>query len=90
MVQVGERMVNPRTGQTMIFRQTSRDTHGRLLQFESFNEPDGAAEPEHIHPHQESSCEVLSGQLTFRIDGGERVLQAGDTVTIPAGVPHYF
>ena len=90
MVQVGERMVNPRTGQTMILRQTAADTNGALLEIESYNEPDRLGEPEHIHPLQESSCDVLSGQLTFRIDGVERVLRAGDTVTIPAGVPHRF
>jgi quercetin dioxygenase-like cupin family protein len=90
MVRVGASMVNPRTGQTMFFRQTTRDTKGELFQSESFNEPHGPAEPEHIHPLQESSCEVLSGVLTFRIDGVEQVLRAGDKVTIPVGVPHYF
>jgi quercetin dioxygenase-like cupin family protein len=90
MVQVSERMVNPRTGQTMIFQQTARDTNGALLEIESFNEPHRLGEPEHIHPLQESSCEVLSGQLTFRIAGVEHVLRAGDKVTIPAGVPHCF
>lgn len=90
MGQVGERMVNPCTGQTMIFRQTSRDTNGELLQIETFNEPHGPAEGEHVHPLQESSCEVLSGRLTFRIDGEDRVLRAGDRVAIPAGMPHYF
>lgn len=90
MTQVGERMVNPRTGQTMIFQQTARNTNGALLEVETFNEAHRLGEPEHIHPVQESSCEVLSGQLTFRINGVERVLEAGDRVTIPARVPHHF
>jgi quercetin dioxygenase-like cupin family protein len=90
MVRVGERLTNPRTGQTMIFRQTAAETNGALLEIETFNEPQRLGEPEHIHPLQESSCDVLSGQLTFHIDGVERVLRAGDTVTIPAGVPHRF
>lgn len=90
MVQVGERLTNPRTGQTMIFRQTAAETNGALLEIETFNEPHRLGEPEHTHPLQESSCEVLSGQLTFHIDGVERVLRAGERVTIPVGVPHHF
>jgi quercetin dioxygenase-like cupin family protein len=86
----GRAIVNPRTGQTMIFRQTAADTNGRLLQIECFNEPQEPIEPEHIHPNQDSRCQVLTGALTFRIDGVERVVRAGETVTIPAGERHCF
>lgn len=90
MAYLDQKIVNPRTGQTMIFRQTARETHGQLLQIECFSEPTGATEPEHIHPKQESRTEILSGELTFRIAGQERVARAGDVVTIPAKVPHSF
>lgn len=83
-------LVNPRTGQTLTFRQRTEDTNGSLLEIETFNEPHRLGEPEHIHPLQESSCDVLCGQLTFRIDGVEHVLKAGNGIAIPAGVPHHF
>jgi len=64
-----EEIHNPRTGQRMRFRQTGEDTDGALLQIESVNPPTGVAEPEHVHPNQESRAEVMSGTLRFVVDG---------------------
>jgi quercetin dioxygenase-like cupin family protein len=85
-----EEIHNPRTGQRMRFRQTGEDTDGVLLQIESVNPPTGVAEPEHVHPNQESRAEVISGTLRFVVEGEERRLGPGEGITIPAGVPHYF
>jgi quercetin dioxygenase-like cupin family protein len=85
-----EEIHNPRTGQRMRFRQTADDTAGALLQIESVNPPSGVAEPEHIHPHQESRVEVIAGALRFVVDGEEHRVGPGDSLTIPAGTPHYF
>lgn len=81
---------NPRTGQRMIFRKTGKDTNGQLLEVESFNPPSPMAEPEHVHPFQESGCDVISGVLKFKIDGKVQTVRAGESVVIPAGIPHYF
>jgi hypothetical protein len=62
MMKTGEAIVNPRTGQRMIFRQTAGDTGGALLQIETVN-PRGPAEPEHVHPHQESRAAVLTADF---------------------------
>lgn len=85
----GDEIVNPRTGQRMIFRRTAGDTGGALLQIETVN-PRGPAEPEHVHPHQESSATVLAGTLHFRIRGRVQVVRVGETVVIPPNTPHYF
>jgi quercetin dioxygenase-like cupin family protein len=74
----------------MIFLQTAHDTNGALFQVESFNPAHSPAEPEHTHPFQESSCKVLTGTLRFRINGVEQTVKAGETVTIPPGIPHNF
>lgn len=89
MAQTNEEIVNPRTGQRMIFRQTAADTNGALLQVETVNPP-GPAEPEHIHPEQVSSAEVLAGALTFNVAGTVHRVPAGEKIVIPAGVPHFF
>ena len=73
----------------MIFRQTAADTGGTLLQIETFN-PRGPAEPEHVHPRQESNARVLAGALHFSVRGEVRVVRVGEMITIPANVPHYF
>jgi quercetin dioxygenase-like cupin family protein len=90
MGQTSQEIRNPRTGQTMRFRQTADDTEGALLQIESINPPTGVAEPEHVHPNQESRAEVIAGTLRFVVEGRERRLGPGDAITIPAGTPHYF
>jgi quercetin dioxygenase-like cupin family protein len=90
MAQSGETIVNPRTGQTMTFRQTARDTGGRLLQIDCNNAPHGPREPEHIHPFQESRMEVFSGALRVSSGGVERVVGPGEVMTIPPRTPHHF
>lgn len=44
----------------------------------------------HIHPNQESSCELLSGTLHFWVAGKEHILRPGDQLIVPAGFPHCF
>ena len=81
---------NPRTGQSMTFLTTARETNGELLRIECFHEPRGPKEPVHTHPLQESRFEILAGQLAFDLDGSLRVAAAGDVVTIAAGTRHCF
>jgi quercetin dioxygenase-like cupin family protein len=81
---------NPRTGQQMRFLRTAADTDGAVLQIETVNPPTGVAEPTHVHPHQETRAERVSGTLRFVVDGKEQRLDPGEAITIPAGVPHHF
>ena len=90
MGQTEQEIRNLRTGQRMRFRQTADETDGALLQIESVNPPTGVAEPEHVHPNQESRAEVIAGTLCFVVEGQERRLGPGEAITIPAGTPHYF
>lgn len=80
---------NPRTGQRMRFLDTD-EPPGALLRIETVNPPTAVAEPEHVHPRQESSARVISGTLRFTVEGAERRLGPGDSITIPAGTPHFF
>ncbi len=50
MAHADEQIVNPRTGQAMIFHKTARDTDSALLRVETINPSHGPAEPEHVHP----------------------------------------
>lgn len=50
----------------------------------------GAANPEHHHPDCEEVLHVLEGRIAHaREDGGEVEMSAGDTITLPAGAPHF-
>ncbi len=90
MTQSGSEILNSRTGQRTLFLRTSADTDGAYLRTETFHPPHQPPEPEHVHPFQESRCEVLSGTLRFRIAGSERTVGPGQAVDIPRNVPHYF
>lgn len=50
MVKAGDEIVNPRTGQRMVFLKTGTETGGELLQIDSYNPPNAPLEPEHVHP----------------------------------------
>jgi quercetin dioxygenase-like cupin family protein len=90
MAHAGQEIENPRTGQRMTFLVTAAESGGELLRLESFNPPTGIDEPTHVHPHQESFTQVLTGTLRFRVAGVVHELGPGDTLTIPAGTPHGF
>lgn len=44
----------------------------------------------HVHPLQEERFEVLGGTMKFRYGRRKIVAEAGETVTVPAGVVHNF
>ena len=58
------------------------------LEVEVRYEPGGKPPPKHFHPHQDEHFEVLTGTLSFRVDGDERTLAAGETIDIPRGKVH--
>jgi quercetin dioxygenase-like cupin family protein len=43
--------------------------------------------PEHSH-HNEQITMIEKGALKFAIDGGHKVVRAGETLVIPPNVPH--
>lgn len=88
MAQAEQTIVNPRTGQTMRFLQTSADTNGAHLRVEIIHPAIGPIEAEHVHPRQQTSIEVVSGTLQVRIKGREQTVPAGRKVIIPRNTPH--
>lgn len=66
------------------------ELRGDLLRIESVHPPSDDREPLHIHPKQVSGGEVVSGSLTFEVDGQERRLTPGESISIPANTPHRF
>lgn len=82
----GQQIANPRTGQRLKFLTISPQE----LRIETLNPPSSIREPAHVHPHQETGAEVLSGTLVFEVQGDRRDVSAGETITIPANTPHHF
>ena len=85
-MKVGQQITNPRTGQLM----TLISTDPAELQLDTVNPATAVREPMHVHPHQASGAELLSGSLIFEVAGERRRIVAGEKITIPANTPHRF
>ncbi|MBC7905110.1 MAG: cupin domain-containing protein [Gemmatimonadaceae bacterium] len=79
---------NPITKQHIRFLKTARDTNGEFLEMEAFYEANSKEPVAHYHPSQKEDFVVQEGQLTVKLDGRLKVLHAGETLHIPAGVVH--
>jgi hypothetical protein len=58
---------NPATGERIVFRRTTDETGGELLEMDDFWALPDHRTPEHSHPEMEESWEVVSGRPTLRI-----------------------
>lgn len=86
MAHEGQQISNPRTGQQMTFLEVREE----LLRIDMVNPVADEREPLHVHPHQESGAELISGSLVFEVDGVQRKLAPGESISIPANAPHRF
>jgi quercetin dioxygenase-like cupin family protein len=90
MAYAGQTLDNPISGERITFRKTAADTAGELLEIDLELAPDGHVPGKHVHPKQEERFEVLSGTMKFKMGRKTVVAEAGDVVTVPAGVAHKF
>ncbi len=89
MAKAGDEIANPVTGHRIVFRKTTQETDGELLQMEWIGRPGWRAGPVHVHSWQEERFEVLSGTLGSHVAGAERAHKPGDgAVVVPAGVEY--
>lgn len=63
---------NPVIGDRVVFRQTTAETEGALLEFDMFIRPGASGPPEHVHPSSAERFEVLRGTLRARVAGTAR------------------
>ncbi len=88
MARAGDELVNPISGERIVFRRTAGETAGELLEMDAHWTRPGRRAPEHRHPQMEERWEVIAGSACFRIDGVEHVSGPGDTVVALPGVAH--
>lgn len=68
--------------------ETSAMTGGKYVRSRIVFAAGGLRVPAHIHPYQDEELKVISGKLTYFLDGKKHVAEAGTTVLLPKGVGH--
>jgi len=88
MVQAGDAIENPVTGERMTFIRTSAQTGGALAEMDLELSPTAFLAAEHIHLHQDEKFDVLEGRIRLRFRGDEYLRGPGESVVVPAGSAH--
>src|SRR4051812_38170229 len=90
MINPGQMLSNPVTGERFTFIDTAATTGGELLRFELALRPGGAVPIPHVHPIQTERFEVVEGRLRFRLGLRAIVAGPGEVVEVAPGVAHSF
>jgi quercetin dioxygenase-like cupin family protein len=90
MINPGDRLENPVTGEVLVFRTTAAETGGELVRVETIVEPDGFVAAAHVHPAQTERFEILEGTVGLRVGRETVIAGPGDVAVVEPGTPHRF
>ncbi len=88
MAHAGQTIENPVSGARITFRKTTKDTNGKLVEYDHVLKPHTGKVSEHIHLAQEERFEIITGRACYRLHGVERHARAGESVIIQPGSRH--
>jgi quercetin dioxygenase-like cupin family protein len=88
MAQKGQTWSDPVTGDIVEVLETGKENNGEQLSYRFTLRPGGFKPVLHIHEKQDEIFEVLSGKLTYNLNGELKTAGAGQTITLPKGSPH--
>lgn len=86
----GPLISNPQRGEYGAALVTAAETDGEYLRALGITPPGAQGPPEHFHPNYDEHFEVVEGEFVVEINGEPRVFQAGENLTVDAGVAHTF
>jgi mannose-6-phosphate isomerase-like protein (cupin superfamily) len=90
VINPGDTVVNPVTGERLTFLKTSRQTDGEYCLIEAVVRPDGFVAAKHVHPYQSERFEVVSGTLTMTAGRKKIELGPGQSYSVEPGTAHKF
>jgi quercetin dioxygenase-like cupin family protein len=90
MFHAGDQIENPVTGERLVFHETSAETKGERVVFETIVQPGGFVAAAHVHPFQTERFEVLAGTLGMRRGRTTIELAPGEVASVEPGTPHKF
>jgi uncharacterized cupin superfamily protein len=88
MSKAGDVFKNPVTGESGYVRLGTQETSGKLIVSDLRVRVGGASLGPHFHPTIDERFTVLKGKIGYILDGKKGVLQAGDAMDLPKGLPH--
>ncbi|WP_143960447.1 cupin domain-containing protein [Litoribacter populi] len=84
----GQIVIDNFTGDTIEFLETSSDTNGERVTLKVTLKSKGQTVDDHLHPLQDESFKVLSGRMTYLLDGKQNYVSAGEEIILPKNKPH--
>jgi uncharacterized protein YndB with AHSA1/START domain/quercetin dioxygenase-like cupin family protein len=88
VAQAGDELEMPNLGMKIVFRRTTAETDGELLEYDVIGRPRGFVTQGHVHPGQEERQETVAGANGLELGGSKRVYGVGESFTVPPGTPH--
>ena len=85
MINPGDIIENPVTGERIEFLRTARQTGGELVEIEVTVQPNGFVAAAHVHPKQDERFEILEGEIEFKLEKQTVTARPGDVVLVAAG-----
>lgn len=79
-----QKFVSQMEGLSLIIKKVENDWAYCRAELNAF----APGPPEHIHEHFDESFTVAKGTASFLVNGEKIIVQAGETIVIPKGVPH--
>lgn len=77
-------------GLGILCKLTGAETGGAYSMFEYVVPPGGGGPPTHVHSRQDEVFTCTRGTVRVLLDGVEHLLEPGDMLRMPRGVPHMF
>ena len=90
MINAGDTIVNPITGERIVFHKTSASTGGECVEIEVFVQPGGVVAAAHVHPYQTERFEILGGTIGMKVGRKKIEARYGDVLTVEPGTAHKF
>jgi mannose-6-phosphate isomerase-like protein (cupin superfamily) len=88
VINQGQTIENPVTGERMTFIETSTTTGGEYVLIELRSAPGGTVAAAHVHPRQWERFDVVAGRLGAKVGGRTIAAGPGETVAVAPGVAH--
>ncbi len=88
MPKSGQKLTDSFTGDSIEFIETSAETNGERVTLKVKLKSKGQAVDDHLHIIQEESYKILSGRMTYILDGNQHYVNAGEEVVLPKNKAH--